>query len=424
MSPRVDPETEFFLDPPRGFMRVYRGVHPDRDTSDPTHGRWFVTNYDEAVSYANWDYEGTGELGPGRRIVAVDMRPRAVLEAAREGSRKRVPDDLREFMREVRRLDQSSQGFELLVTQEVADKAVVYEENDELHEPPAEENGRMRRNSDERLRAMEREWRRTGSDADRLAHLNELVRTGQATKTDRLILQAIERRQRMVAAQRDREARRAEIEGRGEGWTNWTDDPEGQTRLLEALERLRQNRHRVWVVHGDRHDRRDGELRNRVAGTPWERESGYIGRSTGPSPIYLIVPNVRSLGGPGLFMDSILEVRSTTTGQVFWKHPSYDPDQWTWESSSGRHLVEPWSEYAIERMVWYADRLGVKAGDLAVLNLGAPSGRYDMRRGRPAPPPMRSILANALNVHGEDWTRQAIEDAARRKHGNPVVPGE
>jgi len=29
------------------------------------------------------------------------------------------------------------------------------------------------------------------------------------------------------------------------------------------------------------------------------------------------------------------------------------------------------------------------------------------------------VIANAVEAHGEGWTRQAIEDAARNRFGNP-----
>ena len=306
---------------------------------------------------------------------------------------------------------------------------------------PRIEGSRVRRNSDERLRGLERAWQASGADADRLAYFRELERTGKATKTDLRIRSAIERRSALVDAESSRATRRAEIEAMGEGWSgpdalearHADGRPLTHPTLREALETTLETlaswpRPRVWVVIGDRTDkyvrssatprRYDELLGPRVAGTPWERESGHISSSAGPQPVWILVPNVRSAGGYSILVDSILEIADTKTGDVYWRHPSYDPALWVWEKA-GRHKLEPWSESALERMVWLAQELGVRAGDLAMhTKLGVPSGRT-RRGGDPVPPSLRSVIENALNVHGEDWTRQAIEDTARGRIGNP-----
>jgi molybdopterin converting factor small subunit len=79
--------------PQEGYIRVYRGVNPDRnisDKADPTHGDWFTTTHEDAVSYANWDYEGAGELRPDGSVVAIDIPIKDALQYAQKGSRRKI----------------------------------------------------------------------------------------------------------------------------------------------------------------------------------------------------------------------------------------------------------------------------------------------------------------------------------------------
>jgi hypothetical protein len=109
-------------DPPEGYIRVFRGINPERNRiagKDDTHGFWFTTAYDDAVGYANWDYEGTGELGPGRAIVAVDIREDVAFEAAQSGSRRHIAD--------VDELYDTERPVELLLDLADARNATFYE---------------------------------------------------------------------------------------------------------------------------------------------------------------------------------------------------------------------------------------------------------------------------------------------------------
>jgi hypothetical protein len=108
--------------PKRGHIRIYRGVNPERnklDATDPTHGTWYTTTYDDAVNYANWDYQGTGELGPKRAILAMDVPLKDAFEYAKVGSRRRVnsPKEL---------LD-SEIPIEMQLPPDIARKARLYE---------------------------------------------------------------------------------------------------------------------------------------------------------------------------------------------------------------------------------------------------------------------------------------------------------
>jgi hypothetical protein len=101
---------------------IYRGVNPERNqiaNNDPTHGRWFTTTYEDAISYANWDYEGCGELGPGRAILALEIPLSDAFEYAQAGSRRTV-DDPEELLDENR-------PIELLLPFDVATRAKLYE---------------------------------------------------------------------------------------------------------------------------------------------------------------------------------------------------------------------------------------------------------------------------------------------------------
>lgn len=85
--------------------------------------------------------------------------------------------------------------------------------------------------------------------------------------------------------------------------------------VIQVLERARDNHTRLHISYGDR-----------VTGRDWleEFESyGYVGRSTGRSPIPLLVHNQRSMGGGALMSDNIVRIRTSSGGRVLWQHPSY-----------------------------------------------------------------------------------------------------
>src|SRR5271157_2817100 len=127
--------------PPEGYIRIYRGVNPERNSfaqSDDTHGYWYTTTYENAVSYANWDWDSEGELGPGRAILAVDVPLDMAFEFAQSGSRRRImsPDELLDDERPV----------EMLVDHATSRAARVVERAPEEGEPsdalPAENYNR------------------------------------------------------------------------------------------------------------------------------------------------------------------------------------------------------------------------------------------------------------------------------------------
>ncbi len=51
----------------------------------------------------------------------------------------------------------------------------------------------------------------------------------------------------------------------------------------------------------------------------WGEQRGYVGRSTGPNCVPLLIHNRRSLGGEPINVESILEVRTSRGGRTVWK---------------------------------------------------------------------------------------------------------
>jgi hypothetical protein len=89
--------------------------------------------------------------------------------------------------------------------------------------------------------------------------------------------------------------------------------------VIRVLENARAGRYRVHISLG--------ETEGPEAGRDWLEENmsfGYIGQSTGPHKIPLLVHNARSYGGPGLLDHCIVRIRLTTgSKQVLYQHPQY-----------------------------------------------------------------------------------------------------
>lgn len=87
--------------------------------------------------------------------------------------------------------------------------------------------------------------------------------------------------------------------------------PEG---VVQALEEARSRRRRVRISYGDRE-----------SGRSWLDEygiDGYIGNSTGPLKVPLLIYNRRTRGGPALLDHCIVKVK-WTRGRVLYRHPGY-----------------------------------------------------------------------------------------------------
>jgi len=61
-------------------------------------------------------------------------------------------------------------------------------------------------------------------------------------------------------------------------------------------------------------------------GIDWHEEHdiiGTVGRSTGNIKIPLLIPNIRSVGGPGILSDCIIKIIDMKTKKTIYQHPKY-----------------------------------------------------------------------------------------------------
>lgn len=89
------------------------------------------------------------------------------------------------------------------------------------------------------------------------------------------------------------------------------------TTINEILEGLRNSRQRVRLFYGEN-------------GVVWPEENdvlGYIGRSTGKTPCFLLVHNSRSTGGPSISVGSIMGILETS-GKWLYHHPDFTRGKW------------------------------------------------------------------------------------------------
>lgn len=89
--------------------------------------------------------------------------------------------------------------------------------------------------------------------------------------------------------------------------------------VRRALLTLRQSQWRCRVFYGDV-----------ATGKDWNEENetiGYVGSSTGPKPVLLLVHNTRSTGGGAILDDSIVKIVNIATGETVYQHPQYHTDR-------------------------------------------------------------------------------------------------
>jgi hypothetical protein len=92
-----------------------------------------------------------------------------------------------------------------------------------------------------------------------------------------------------------------------------TRTPEDVVRVMESA---RKNRTRIHISLGDT-----------VTGRDWLEEfetHGYVGRSTGPIKVPLLVANRRSMGGGEILTHCIVRIRESAGGRMIYRHPAYD----------------------------------------------------------------------------------------------------
>ena len=85
--------------------------------------------------------------------------------------------------------------------------------------------------------------------------------------------------------------------------------------VIRVLENAHQSRVRLHISYGDR-----------TTGRDWLETSeahGWIGRSTGPLKVPLVLANRRIKGGAAILDHCIVRIRTAAGGRVLWQHPTY-----------------------------------------------------------------------------------------------------
>jgi hypothetical protein len=93
-----------------------------------------------------------------------------------------------------------------------------------------------------------------------------------------------------------------------------TFDEGTKTEIKNILESLVNTGKRIRLWYGDDN------------GRSWEEEFdtiGYIGRSTGPNKIPLLINNSRSYGGGAILTARIIKIVETKTKRVLYQHPNF-----------------------------------------------------------------------------------------------------
>jgi hypothetical protein len=90
---------------------------------------------------------------------------------------------------------------------------------------------------------------------------------------------------------------------------------ESPMEVIRALSAARQARTRIRIRLGDRETGKDWLEEHHV--------EGYVGNSTGPLKVGLLLHNRRSLGGGAILDHCIVRIIETRTGRVFYQHPAY-----------------------------------------------------------------------------------------------------
>lgn len=92
--------------------------------------------------------------------------------------------------------------------------------------------------------------------------------------------------------------------------------------VMMALHKARQGHDRIRIWYGDTE-----------GGYAWPEEydvTGYVGRSTGQSPVFILVHNTRSTGGPAILTSCIVRIDCTADGHTLYKHPDFTAGLWTY----------------------------------------------------------------------------------------------
>ncbi len=88
-----------------------------------------------------------------------------------------------------------------------------------------------------------------------------------------------------------------------------------QEKIIKVLESVRNSNARVRIWYG-----------NPETGVYWLEVSdvtGYVSRSTGTKPVYILVHNSRSFGGGAILVDSIVRIDEIATHRTRYKSPIF-----------------------------------------------------------------------------------------------------
>lgn len=83
----------------------------------------------------------------------------------------------------------------------------------------------------------------------------------------------------------------------------------------EIIANAYESRERLILHYGDTETGRDYDEVHDV--------EGYIGRSIGTKPIYLLVYNRRAMGGGAILMDSVVKIETAKGRRTLYQHPKY-----------------------------------------------------------------------------------------------------
>lgn len=111
------------------------------------------------------------------------------------------------------------------------------------------------------------------------------------------------------------------------GFQNITTYTGNDTNLIDSyLSKVCHTGKRVRIFYGDTNRPNFEKIHGRKpdAGLDWNEEydvTGYVGRSTGSKPIYILLANSTSNGGGAISSDCI--VRLIVDGHEIYRHPNY-----------------------------------------------------------------------------------------------------
>jgi hypothetical protein len=96
--------------------------------------------------------------------------------------------------------------------------------------------------------------------------------------------------------------------------------------VIQVLEMVRMDRTRIVIDLG--HTEAKPNIRPEDIGKSWGETydtTGYVGRSTGPQKVPLLIYNSRSSGGGAISTENIVKITTARGGITLYEHPNYQP---------------------------------------------------------------------------------------------------